>query len=114
MATVILQLDPARLSNPDLDIRYALPDLLVERSDGQLSDDGYDYVGEGSQPRLQLYLHADDAVAAIPIVIEVLKTERVLESDLSEVPVAVEDGEEFRVVHPPGFDGAFPRPSSGR
>jgi len=114
MATVILQLDPAKLSNPDLDIRYVLPDLLIARSDAQLSDDGYDYVGEGSQPCLQLYLHADDAVAAITSVIELLKAERVLGNDLSHVPVAIEDGEEFCIVHPPGFVGAFPRPSSGR
>jgi hypothetical protein len=50
MAMVMLQLDPARLSNPDLDIRYALPDLLVERSSGRLTDDGYDYPGDGSAP----------------------------------------------------------------
>src|SRR5947208_1037974 len=108
MATVILQLDPAKVSNPVLDVGDVLPDLLIARSDGRLSDDGYDYVGEGLQPCLQLYLHADDAVAAIPSVIEVLKTERVLENDLSDVPVGIEDGADFRVVHPPGFAGVFP------
>ena len=48
MPTIALRLDPRELINPDLDIRYALPDLLVERSGGVLSDDGYDYVGECS------------------------------------------------------------------
>jgi hypothetical protein len=106
----MLQLDPAQLSNPDLDIRYVLPNLLVERSSGRLTDDGYDYAGEGSAPCLLLFLRTKDANAAIPGIIEVLKSERVLENDLSCVPVAVEDGEHFRIVHPPGFAGAFRRP----
>ena len=110
MATVMLQLDPGRLTNADLDIRYVLPDLLVERSSGRLTDDGYDYVGEGSAPCLLLFLRTDDAKAAIPGIIEVLKSERVLENDLSSVPVAVEDGDHFQVVHPPGFGGTFRRP----
>lgn len=113
MATIVIQLDPSRLANPDLDIRYQLPDMLIAQSDGQLSDDGYDYVGDDSQPCLQLYLYADDAVAAIPTVIEVLKTEQILENDLSDVPVAIDDGVEFRIVHPPGFVGVFPRPERG-
>jgi hypothetical protein len=106
----LLQLDPARLSNPDLDIRYVLPDLLIERSAGRLTDDGYDYAGEGSAPCLLLFLRTDDVSAAIPGVIEVLKSERVLENDLSCIPVAVEEGDQFRVVHPPGFEGSFRRP----
>jgi hypothetical protein len=111
---IVIQLDPAQLTNPDLDIRYHLPDILITRSHGRLSDDGYDYVGEGSAPRLQLYLRADDALAALPGIVDVLKTERVLDNDLAGVPVAIEDGEEFRVVHPPGFAGAFPRPDGDR
>jgi hypothetical protein len=110
VATVMLQLDPGRLTNPDLDIRYVLPDLLVERSSGRLTDDGYDYVGEDSAPCLLLFLRTDDAKAAIPGIIEVLKSERVLENDLSSVPVAVEDGDHFQVVDPPGFEGTFRRP----
>ena len=110
MPTVILQLDPAKLSNPDLDIRYALPDLLVERSGGRLTDDGYDYVGEGAMPCLLLFLSTSDADGAIPTVVEVLKSERVMENDLSAVPVAVEDGEKFRVVYPPDVGGTFRRP----
>ena len=110
MATIIVQLDPAKLRNPDLDIRYALPDLIVERSGGQLTDAGYDYVGEGATPCLLLFLSAEDADALLPVVLEVLKVERVLENDLSDVAVAIEDGEDFRVVHPWGFRGTFRRP----
>jgi hypothetical protein len=113
VATVILRLDPAKLSNPDLDIRYMLPDLIVERSGGKLADNGYDYARDGATPCLLLFLSADDADATLPVVLEVLKSERVLNNDLSEVAVAIEDGHGFRVVHPPGFSGDFPRPSEG-
>ena len=111
VVTVMIQLDPAHLSNPDLDIRYRLPDLLVERSSGRLTDDGYDYAGVGPAPCLLLFLKTDDPSSAIPGIIEVLNSERVLENDLSRVPVAVEDGDNFQVVYPPGFEGTFLRPA---
>jgi hypothetical protein len=113
MATVILQLDPARLSNPDADIRYRLPDLLVSRSEGRLTDDGYDYLQTDGAPCLSLFLQTDDAAAAMPEIIRVLKSERVLDNDLSEVPVAIEDGETFQVVYPPNFAGKFRRSRGG-
>jgi hypothetical protein len=113
MAKVILQLNPAKLTNPDLDIRHVLPDLLVERFAGRLMDGGYDYVGDGASPHLLLFLRTEDADAVVPAVVEVLESDRVLENDLSTVPVAVEDGGEFRVVHPPGFKGEFRRRAGG-
>ena len=54
MPTVAIQLDPSRLTNPDLDIRYVLPDQLEEDSASAVSDDGYDY-GRTSD-RLTLFL----------------------------------------------------------
>ena len=110
MATVVLQIDPAKLTHPDLDIRYVLAELLVERSGGRLVDDGYDYAGEGASSPLLLFLRTEDTDAAVATVIEVLGSERVLGNDLSAIPVAVEEGEAFRVVHPPDFDGTFGRP----
>lgn len=104
---IILQLDPAKLSNPDVAIRHALPDLIVERSGGRLTDDGYDYAArEGATPFLLLFLGTNDPEASMPIVIEVLQSERVLGNDLSEVVVAIEDGTELRVVHPPHSDAS--------
>ncbi|HSZ58350.1 MAG TPA: hypothetical protein VK797_21980 [Tepidisphaeraceae bacterium] len=47
MVTIIVQLDAAKLDNPDLDIRYVLPDLLLSRAGGLLSDGGYDYAEDG-------------------------------------------------------------------
>jgi hypothetical protein len=46
MHTIAIKLHAEHLANPDLDIRYVLPNLLKERSGGIISDDGYDYVGD--------------------------------------------------------------------
>ena len=97
MATIILQLDPSRLANPNVDIRYLLPDLLVERTGGRLVDDAYDYVGDDDSPCMLLILRTDDPAGVVPRVIEVLKSERVLDNDLSDVPVAVEEGLRFAI-----------------
>jgi hypothetical protein len=113
VATIILQLDPSRLSNPNTDIRYRLPDLLIARSGGLLSDDGYDYSKGDGAPCLLIFLESIEPVAAMPGIIKVLKSERVLGNDLSEIPVAVEDDESFRVVYPPNFIGTFRRPARG-
>ena len=115
MTTIILQLDPSKLSNPDADIRYALPDLIVERSQVRVTDNGYDYADDGAAaaaPYLLLFLQTDDdnADAAAASVVALLQSERLLENDLSGVPVAIEDGTgELRVVHPSDFRGTFHR-----
>ena len=79
MATIILTLDPAALSNPDLDIRYALPELLVRRSGGTISDDGYDY---SEDQKLLFFLHTDDIAGTVALVTLVLQEEQVLGNDL--------------------------------
>jgi hypothetical protein len=97
--------------NPDADLRYVLPDLLVARCDGIVSDDAYDYVDDGSGNMLMLvFLQTDDPESAVSRVVDVLRAERVMGNDLSAVPIAVDDGAGvLRVVHPPGFAGTFHR-----
>lgn len=56
MIDIAIRLNPQQLANPDLDIRYLLPDLLAQQSGGQIQDDGYDYVG--SIPFLVVFLRA--------------------------------------------------------
>ena len=111
MATIILQLDTTQLSNPDLDLRYVLPDLITQQSAGRLKDDGYDYVGEGLDHLMLLFFTTEDAPAQIPGLIAFLTSERVMGNDLANVVVGVEDGAERRIVHPPGFDGPFHWPA---
>jgi hypothetical protein len=82
MASIVLKLDPARLTNRDLDIRYVLPDLLAEGSDGLLEDGGYDYE-EGSN-RLLIYLDTTDLEKAVPYVSNFLSTTIVMGNDLRD------------------------------
>jgi hypothetical protein len=106
MKTLVLRLDPRRLDNPDLDIRYRLPDLLAERSDGVISGDGYDYAP--GTDILLLYLRASDLQAALACVVDVVENVRVLNNDLRQgVVVAVERPSGSEVVYPSGFKGPF-------
>jgi hypothetical protein len=106
MATVVVRLDPRLLDNPDADIRYRLPDLLVERSAGVITEDGYDYVGEG--PLLVLFLKASKLQPALACVLDVVENVRVLDNDLRPAAVvAVERGGKHEVVYPADFAGPF-------
>ena len=51
MQTIVILLDPGKLINPDLDLRYLIPDRIMELTDGAIQDNGYDYIDcEGSGP----------------------------------------------------------------
>ena len=107
MSTIALRLDPHRLENPDLDIRYALTDLLVERSGGALMDDGYDYVGDC--PYLLIFLKSSDTKEGTTCIMDVIESTRVLGNDLrGSVAVAVDRGQGYEVIYPSGFQGPFP------
>ena len=91
METVLLQLDAGKLQNPDLDIRYALPDRIEEYTQGAVTDNGYDFITGNV---LGLWLSAEDAASAAETVIELLRTETFLENDLSaaaEIWISEED-----------------------
>ena len=107
MPTVAIQLDPSRLTNPDLDIRYVLPDQLEEDSASAVSDDCYDY-GRTSD-RLTLFLRTADLAAAVPIVLGTLENEILGNHLLNEgvvVAIAAADRctteQEYTVVFPTG------------
>jgi hypothetical protein len=79
--TIILELDPAKLKNPDLDLRYVLPDILVEKSAGLLSDGGYDY---SESKHLLLFLKTTDPDRGLTCVLDVIQHQIVLENHLAE------------------------------
>lgn len=106
MARIVVRLSPQLLNNPDADIRYRSPDLFVERSEGVMTDDGYDYVGE--QPLLVLFLKASDLKPALACVLNVMQNVRVLDNDLRPAAVvAVECEGGHEVVYPQDFAGPF-------
>lgn len=106
MPTLAIRLDPGRLPNPDTDIRYVLPDLLIARSGGALSDEGYDYVGE--EPYLILFLGVHDGAKGLAVVKEIIASEEVCGNKLSEAAVvALKEDVRYEVVYPVGFTGEF-------
>lgn len=106
MATIVVRLDPRLLDNPDADIRYRLPELLVERSGGIITDDGYDYVGD--VPLLVVFLKASEVERALACVVDVVQNVHVLDNDLRLAGVvAVERDGGHEVVYPSDFVGPF-------
>lgn len=85
MQTVIVVLSPEKLANPDLDLRYLIPDRLEELSEGRIRDCGYDYIDrEGAGPLLAIWLEAADANVAWEEVAAAFRQERFLDNDLAE------------------------------
>ena len=93
------------MENPDLDIRYTMPDRIEEWSEGAVTDDGYDYVDEDGHI-LAVWLETEDAEAWWPKIVELLKEEQFEGNDLSksaQVLIADEAGAEIdqcRLVWP--------------
>jgi len=106
MASVVIRLDPQCLDNPDAATRHRLPDLMAELSRGVISDDGYDYIGEG--PLLILFLKVTEIEPALECVLDVIENVRVLDNDLRQLAVvAVEQEGKYEAVYPAGFVGPF-------
>ncbi len=82
MQTIIIKLDAQKLVNPDLDMRYTIPDFIETYTDKTVTDNGYDYVNE-SGTELAIWLSTKDAAAQIPNIIHILKTKRFCGNDLS-------------------------------
>jgi hypothetical protein len=104
--SIVIKLYPEKLANPDLDLRYLLPDLIVEKSGKLLRDDGYDY-GAKTEAML-VYLTTDDVEKALPFVLEVIENETVKGNRLKDAAiVAAGDDDNYRIVYPPGYSRLF-------
>lgn len=87
MQTIIIVLDPAKLENPDLDLRYCIPDRIVEISNGAIQDNGYDYIdiegGRQYSPLMGIWLETESASESLPIIIKLFQDEKFKGNDLS-------------------------------
>ncbi len=107
MQTIVIHMDSRRLENPDLDIRYTLPERIEAWSQGAVQDNGYDYVDEEGHI-LAVWLETEDAESWWPKIVELLKTEKFEDNDLSQsalVLISEESGAEYdqcRQVWPNG------------
>lgn len=99
-----ITIDPSKLFNPNLDIRYDLPDLIATHSNGAMNADGYDYVGPANH--LALYLTGLDADEGKRLIVKIVQAERVLENDLRDAVVcSCNDAGSWVVFFPASYDG---------
>lgn len=95
METIIIKLNPAKMENPDLDIRYVLPDRIEEYTRNEITDNGYDYL---SNQELGIWLATKNAKEAVTCIIELIKTETFLDNDLTqsaEIYISEQDSAEI-------------------
>lgn len=102
MQTIIIVLDPVKLENPDLDLRYDIPDRIEEVSKGAIQDNGYDYIDvEGGNPGaslLGIWLKTESAGENWPLILKLFQDEKFMENDLSksaEIYVSENDTEDI-------------------
>src|SRR5262245_7769319 len=103
MGHIAIRLSPGQMRNPDLDVRYELPELLNKRTDGRIRDDGYDYASADGNT-LIVYLSCTSPVKEVQEVIKILRDCKVCGNRLldSAVVGVSEDSRNFKIVHPDG------------
>lgn len=86
MQTIIILLDPAKLENPDLDLRYYIPECIEELSEGRIISDGYDFINTEIERNdiLAIWLKTEDASKNWHMISELLKNEPMKGNDLSK------------------------------
>lgn len=110
MQTIIIKLDAQKLTNPDLDMRYTIPDYIEAQTNKQITDNGYDYVNE-SGTELAIWLATEDAAAQVQNVIHCLKTRLFCGNDLSQtaqIYISEQENAELKVCTEVSFE---PNPS---
>lgn len=98
MQTIIVLLDSQKMKNPDLDIRYTLPDSLEKITSGRITDNGYDYI---TGTVIGIWLATENAKEMFPVVTGLVKND----SNLKSAEVYISDTEnaeinECRKVYP--------------
>ncbi len=90
MQTIIIKLDSRKMKNPDLDIRYTLPERIEKITSGRISDNGYDYI---TDYELGIWLAADNAMEILPVVSDLIKNDDNLK--FAEIYVSETENAEF-------------------
>lgn len=99
MQTIVIVLNPSKLENPDLDLRYTVPERIEEVSAGAIQDNGYDYIDpeEGQPgPLMGIWLQTESAGKNWPVIKKLFQSEKFLDNDLSasvEIYISENDAE---------------------
>lgn len=87
MQTIIVVLNPGQLENPDMDLRYSVPDRIEEVSNNVIQSNGYDFVdAEDGQPGplMGIWLETENASENWPIISNLFQEEKFIGNDLSK------------------------------
>jgi len=104
MSELAIVIDPSRLENADLDIRYDLPDLITAKSNGLVHGTGYDYVGPNSH--MAVFFECADLEAGKEWICDSVTKEKVLGNNLAIASQAfLKDGDVWKCFYPSGHAG---------
>ena len=81
MAQIKFELDPAKMANPDLDIRYRLPDQLAALPESTMTDNGYAY-SDDEPPMLVVFVRSEMPDADVKRAIRFLAANTLLENSI--------------------------------
>lgn len=87
MQTILIVLNPGELANPDLDLRYRIPDRIAELTNDGIRDNGYDYIDTEENkpgPLMGIWLETEDAGENWPAVLNILQMEKFEGNNLSK------------------------------
>jgi hypothetical protein len=113
MQSLVIRIDPKPLTNADLDLRYEIPDRLSHASEKKIKDAGYGF--EPGTDAMHIYLAAEDANAAVPLIIQLLEGNTLDEPGLLKAVLvgvsefSASESSSYRAVYPPGRSEAIER-----
>jgi hypothetical protein len=104
MVTFVVVVDPAKLENPDTDLRELIPELIVSHSAGVVQSDGWGYSPDDA---MHLFFRAASREQGMQKICAALESAPVLDNDLSMTTIAFRSASEgpFTTVHPPAEVG---------
>lgn len=107
MGSIGIKLDSSKMNNPDLDLRYIIPDKIEGLTKGAVKDDGYDYSADKTNSII-IFLNCVNPKKYVNEVLDILRNEDFLDNNIYEVGVvAIDDGEGYKVIHPSNYEGNF-------
>lgn len=107
MSTIAIKLDPSKMKNPDLDLRYIIPERIEELTNGKVEDDGYDYSSDGTDSII-IFMKSENPKEDVNSVLEILKNEEFLENNIYDIGIiAIDKGDGYKVIHPDNYTQEF-------
>ncbi|MCL2638910.1 MAG: hypothetical protein FWD48_11155 [Oscillospiraceae bacterium] len=83
MGSIVIKLNPEKLTNPDLDLRYVVPDTISELTQGKIINEGFDYLDDECSTMVIL-LSSSNPREDVVTVAEIIKNNSFMDNQLNE------------------------------